>query len=314
MTGGVREEWGGADWVREEEEDERSCCCWESLGSLHLLSSAPTITSPPPPSPPIFCLLTFQGMQPSSWRPPRPFPFHSSDKYSALPIPGCSPAPPRPLRPPPPSPPLPPQLLPSGRYIHIMTTITIATSQLLGGEEVLRLGVGTRRRWGLRGVWDLWPFGTNTPALWRTAVKRTRGRWGQTGGADGFGQKKIKDTKKKQQHQWCQQSLCVSTSSIITACWRFLPFSHQDYTALHFFPSADRRPSRPFCHWNRHRSCHSSSSSRMLTLRKKQQQRQAFHFGRSSITHSNKQTKTQPLHRDTQNQKRWRWFIVFTIH
>ena len=130
MAGGVREAWGGSGGVREEEEDERSCCCccWESVGSLDLLSSTPTATTSPPPPPP-FCLLTFQRMQPSSCRPPRPFPFHSPAGYGALPIPSTPPPPPPPPAPPPPAPPLPPQLLPSERYISIMTTTSMATSQ-----------------------------------------------------------------------------------------------------------------------------------------------------------------------------------------
>lgn len=146
MAGGVRVGWGGSGGVREEEEEERSCCCcWESVRSLDLLSSAPTTTSPPPPPPP-FCLLTFHRIQPSSCRPPRPFPFHSPAGYGALPIPGHSP-------PPPPPPPAAQRtrapLRLSGRYISIMTTIAIATSQPTAREELECLCVRQREMGGV---------------------------------------------------------------------------------------------------------------------------------------------------------------------
>lgn len=131
------------------------------MGSLHLLSSAPTTNSPPPP----FCLLIFQRMQASSCRPPRAFPFHSPAGYGALPIPRQSPPPPPlPPPPPPPAPPLPPQLLPSGCYVSTTTTIAIATSQPLGREELF------------------------------SPCERWRGRGGAGGGGGGGGGRKVNET------------------------------------------------------------------------------------------------------------------------
>lgn len=154
MAGVVRAAWGGRGGVREEEDEERSCCCWASVRSLDLLSSVPTITSTPPP--PAFCLLTFHRMQPSSCNPPRPLPFHSPAGYGALPIP-------------PSRLPLPPRLN-SGRYISIMTTIPIATSQPPGREELVWLCLRLRERRGVRGKWDPWWF--NTCLLWETVVMK----------------------------------------------------------------------------------------------------------------------------------------------
>lgn len=130
MAGVVGEVCWGAGGEREEEEDERSCCGWPSiLGSLHLLSSAPKTASPPAAA---FCLLTFQGMQPSSCSPPRPFSFHSPAGYGVLPIPGRSPPP----RPPPPAPLLPPQLPRSGRYIGGRPAVPMAAPSTSGKRGV----------------------------------------------------------------------------------------------------------------------------------------------------------------------------------
>lgn len=191
------------------------------MRSLDRLTSVPTITStpPPPPAAAAFCLPTFQRMQPSSCSPPRPLLFHSPAGYGALPIP-------------PSRLPLPPRLT-SVRYISIMTTISIATSQPPGREELVWLCVRLREEEGCevnKARGSLTPACSNR----QPGQKVSRIDWHDQGLQQ---KKKIKkNPEDPSQSQHC--CLCFSTSSIVCECVvsSFHPVSEP--TVMHLFPSA----------------------------------------------------------------------------